>query len=138
MKLNELKTKYRKTSKEIQEKVDRDLAFQTGLQVERLRLHKGLTQERLALMIKTKQSSISRVESGSVLPSLGFLKKIADALGVYLAPPTFIISDGNLKDTTVSSKEVSTDEYLNSTESPYVQTYETHGFSEDVYILNVV
>jgi ribosome-binding protein aMBF1 (putative translation factor) len=44
------------------------------------RLKKGFTQEKLAKKIKTKQESISRVESGRVVPSIPFLKRIAQAL----------------------------------------------------------
>lgn len=44
------------------------------------RLKKGLTQEKLARKIKTKQESISRVESGRVVPTIPFLKRIAHAL----------------------------------------------------------
>ncbi len=122
MKVSELKTKYRKISPEIQKKVKRDLAFQTGLQVERIRIYKGLTQEKLAKIINTKQSSISRVESGSVLPSLGFLKKIADALGLYLTPPRFVIPEEDLSCVTISSETVSTDKDVNGIKYPYVQT----------------
>lgn len=44
------------------------------------RLKKGLSQERLARKINTKQESISRVESGRVTPTIPFLKRIAQAL----------------------------------------------------------
>lgn len=48
------------------------------------RVQKGLTQEALARKIKTKQSAIARVESGNANPSIGFLQKLADALGKKL------------------------------------------------------
>lgn len=44
------------------------------------RLKKGLTQEKLAKKINSKQESISRVESGRVVPTIPFLKRIAEAL----------------------------------------------------------
>ena len=44
------------------------------------RFKKGLTQEKLAKKINTKQESISRVESGRVTPTIPFLKRIAQAL----------------------------------------------------------
>lgn len=47
----------------------------------KLRLKNGLSQEALAKKIKTKQSNISRLESGRVLPSLPLLARIAQALG---------------------------------------------------------
>ena len=44
------------------------------------RTKQGLTQSALARKIGTKQSAISRLESGSYNPSLAFLKKVANAL----------------------------------------------------------
>lgn len=48
------------------------------------RLKKGLTQQKLAKKINSKQESISRVESGKVIPTIAFLKKIAQALDSQL------------------------------------------------------
>lgn len=48
------------------------------------RLHKGLSQEELAKLVKTKQPSIARLESGKALPSVGFLDRIAKALHTAL------------------------------------------------------
>ena len=48
------------------------------------RIKKGLTQEALAREIKTKQSAIARIESGNANPSIGFLQKLAEALGKKL------------------------------------------------------
>ena len=48
------------------------------------RIAKGVTQEALARKIHTKQSAIARIESGSANPSIGFLQKVADALGKKL------------------------------------------------------
>lgn len=48
------------------------------------RVQKGLTQEALARKIKTKQSAIARIESGNANPSIGFLQKLAEALGKKL------------------------------------------------------
>lgn len=50
----------------------------------RLRLAKGLTQEELAKLLNTKQESIARLESGSSLPSLSTVKKVADVLDADL------------------------------------------------------
>jgi len=44
------------------------------------RLEKGLTQEKLAEKIGTKQSAISRLENGLANPSLSFLKRLAEGL----------------------------------------------------------
>lgn len=48
------------------------------------RKKRGLTQSQLALKIGTKQSVISRMEIGRANPTLGFLKKLADALNTTL------------------------------------------------------
>lgn len=48
------------------------------------RMQLGLTQRQLAKKIGTKQSSVSRLESGDYNPSLSFLKKVATGLEVKL------------------------------------------------------
>ena len=48
------------------------------------RLEKGLSQEEIAQRSGTKQSAISRLESGTYNPSAAFLFKIADALDARL------------------------------------------------------
>lgn len=49
------------------------------------RLRCGVTQAELAKKVGTKQSVISRFESGTENPTLGFLRKITDALGAQLS-----------------------------------------------------
>lgn len=44
------------------------------------RVKRKLTQKKLARRLKTKQSAISRLESGNANPSLGFLGRLAEAL----------------------------------------------------------
>jgi transcriptional regulator with XRE-family HTH domain len=58
--------------------------FQVARQVIALRLQRGLTQKELAERIGTKQSGISRLESMDQLPSLSFLKRVAEALDAQL------------------------------------------------------
>jgi transcriptional regulator with XRE-family HTH domain len=53
---------------------------QPAYQVARLRILRGLTQEQLAELVGTKQSSIARLEQGKAPPSLSFLRKVANAL----------------------------------------------------------
>ena len=48
------------------------------------RREKKLTQKGLAELIGTKQSNISRLESGNYNPSLDFLQKVASAMGKKL------------------------------------------------------
>ena len=48
------------------------------------RIEKGLSQKKLARRIGTKQSAISRLESGTYNPTLAFLQKIGEALNAKL------------------------------------------------------
>lgn len=48
------------------------------------RANEGLTQKELAKRMGTKQTAISRFESGNYNPTLSFLKKLTKALGVKL------------------------------------------------------
>lgn len=48
------------------------------------RVKKGVTQKELAQKIGSKQSVISRLESGRANPSIAFLKKLAQALNSHL------------------------------------------------------
>lgn len=50
----------------------------------KLRMQKKLTQRELAERLGTKQSAVSRLESGVYNPSLSFLYRIADALDARL------------------------------------------------------
>jgi len=50
----------------------------------KVRKEKGFTQKELAKKIRTKQSVISRLETGRANPSFNFLKKIAGALNTRL------------------------------------------------------
>ncbi len=50
----------------------------------RARVENGLTQKGLAEKVGTKQSVISRLESGRANPSVGFLKRLAEALNTHL------------------------------------------------------
>ncbi|MBI2590297.1 MAG: helix-turn-helix transcriptional regulator [Candidatus Blackburnbacteria bacterium] len=51
----------------------------------RARIEKKLTQTQLAKKLKTRQSVISRVESGQTTPSLSFLKRLASVLKLSLS-----------------------------------------------------
>lgn len=66
-----------------------DAAFEMAKILIDARLFMNLTQEKLAAAVKTKQSSIARIESGNYLPSLSFLKKIAAAYKTKLTLPKF-------------------------------------------------
>ncbi len=49
------------------------------------RIEKRLTQAQLAKKLKTRQSVVSRAESGQTTPSLSFLKRLATALDTSLS-----------------------------------------------------
>lgn len=68
-----------------------DIHFEVSEMVHELRVRAGLTQAQLAKKVGTKQSSIARIENetGTTLPSLSFLKKIAEALDTSLLAPRF-------------------------------------------------
>ena len=54
--------------------------LEPGYQVARLRIERGLTQAQLAALVGTKQPSIARLERGETMPSVRFLKRVAEAL----------------------------------------------------------
>jgi transcriptional regulator with XRE-family HTH domain len=55
--------------------------LQPAYEVARLRIKRGLTQQELAKLVGTRQSSIARLESGRSEPRLSFLRRVARALG---------------------------------------------------------
>lgn len=71
--------------------------------ITRVRVTAGLTQDRLARLANTTQSSIARAESGAVLPSHPLLKKIAKAVGGILLAPRIEFSDMELERSNVKA-----------------------------------
>jgi HTH-type transcriptional regulator/antitoxin HipB len=72
----------------IAERMERDDDFRArmekralGLLMEQLRLEQGMSQEELADRLNTKQSAISRIETGQEIPTLDWLRKAAGVLG---------------------------------------------------------
>ncbi|MDQ8734237.1 helix-turn-helix transcriptional regulator [Paenibacillus sp. LHD-38] len=53
-----------------------------GLRIREVRLHKGLTQEKIGEIVGVSYSYIGRIERGQKNISLGMLEKIANALNV--------------------------------------------------------
>lgn len=82
--LNQKITEKLQDPKFAQEYDDLELQSQLAEQVITLRQKRGLTQTQLANLIGTRQSSISRLENMNELPSLSFLVRIADILGVKI------------------------------------------------------
>lgn len=61
-----------------------ELEYQVARAIIEARIKKGLTQKKLAEKMHTTQSAISRVESAQSLPSLTFLKRLAEAFNSSL------------------------------------------------------
>ena len=74
MKDSAFKNEYEKLSTE----------YKVASELIRLRLSCGMTQAELAKAVNTQQASIARMESGSYLPSLSMIKKLADVLDADL------------------------------------------------------
>lgn len=58
--------------------------YQVVRQIINARKELNLTQDQLAQLVGTKQSNISRLESGEANPTIEFLSKIAQAMGKTL------------------------------------------------------
>jgi transcriptional regulator with XRE-family HTH domain len=58
--------------------------YKVAAELIRLRVSAGMTQAQLAKAANTQQASIARMESGSYLPSLTMIKRIADVLNADL------------------------------------------------------
>lgn len=61
-----------------------DLEFSIISAVIDARIKKGLTQKKLAEKMGTKQSSIARFESGNYNPTLAFVQKLLNVIGVKI------------------------------------------------------
>lgn len=84
MNFKELKKKLLKNPEFKMEYEKRNLAREIARLVVEARIIKGITQEKLAKLIRTKQPSIARLENGQYLPSFTFLDKIAKALKTHI------------------------------------------------------
>jgi DNA-binding XRE family transcriptional regulator len=72
-------------NKDVQDELKRNEAeYKIIEEIIMARKEKNLTQKALADLIGTRQSNISRLESGNYNPSLDFLNKIAHAVGKEL------------------------------------------------------
>lgn len=78
------------TVRRLDEEIKYDLAYQVGQNLLEARTMLGMTQEEVAKKVKTQQPGIARIESGTYLPSLSLLKRIAEkAFNTYLVAPQF-------------------------------------------------
>src|SRR3989344_1798719 len=60
------------------------LEYEIARALIKVRIEKGLTQAEVARLMNTKQSVISRVENARTMPSLAFLKRLAEVLNASL------------------------------------------------------
>jgi len=60
------------------------LEYEIARALIKARIEKGLTQADIAKKMNTKQSVISRVENAKTVPSLSFLKRLAQVLDASL------------------------------------------------------
>lgn len=63
---------------------DLEFEFQIIKALIRARAQKNMTQQKLAEKIGVKQSALARFESGNANPTLSFLKKVTEGLGLKL------------------------------------------------------
>lgn len=105
MKLEDFDKKLFKNKKFRQEYYKYDLAFEIGEMLVEARILRGLTQAKLAKIVNTKQSGIARAESGTRLPSLSFLEKIANALRTNLIIKFDVLEPVNIQQFDESSNQ---------------------------------
>ncbi len=60
------------------------LEYEIARALIKARIERGLTQVEIAKRMNTKQSVISRVENARTMPSLAFLKRLAEVLDASL------------------------------------------------------
>ena len=77
----DIKKEWMQDSEFVQAVKELEPEYELIRQIIKERIEQNLTQEDLARKANTRQSNISRLESGEYNPSLQFLKKIAKALG---------------------------------------------------------
>ncbi|OGI94400.1 hypothetical protein A3A03_03855 [Candidatus Nomurabacteria bacterium RIFCSPLOWO2_01_FULL_40_18] len=112
MNLDQFENKVKKNSKELK----RDFRFEVANLITEARYHYKLTQAQLAKKVGTQQPSIARIESGTTLPSLSFLERLADSIGTYITAPQFgFMKKDILKEEILESKLNTGSEFV----SPY-------------------
>ena len=76
-------------------------AIAIGLHIKKIRLQQKRTQQEIADFCGFTKSHLSKIESGKVMPSIGVLAKIAEALQTKIS---FLLDEENHKDITYDSK----------------------------------
>lgn len=120
MKIRDIRNRFTQENPLAQINLQKDLGYQIGKRIELARGLKGMTQASLAQKLNTKQSSISRIESGSTLPSISFLMKIAEAFETFLTPPEFAFMRNHAQNEISYKSESSSN---NDIPSPYITAF---------------
>lgn len=76
----EVKERLMKNPEVIKELESNEVEYKIIKEIIHARIEKKITQKQLAELVGTRQSNISRLESGDYNPSLGLLKKVAKAV----------------------------------------------------------
>jgi predicted transcriptional regulator len=84
MKWSDAKEKILQNEEVLEELKNNEAEYKIIEEIITARQEKNLTQKELAELVGTKQSNISRLESGNYNPTLDFLNKIAKAIGKEL------------------------------------------------------
>jgi transcriptional regulator with XRE-family HTH domain len=84
MKFDEFRNELRKDPEYIEAEKHLELILNLADEVLKLRIEKGWSQSELARRVGTKQSNISRIESGLGKPTIDFLQRLADAFETKL------------------------------------------------------
>lgn len=63
---------------------DSKIQVKVGIQIQKLRELKGLSQQDLAAKCNFEKSNMSRLEAGKVNPTLSTLEKVASALEINI------------------------------------------------------
>lgn len=84
MKWEEAKSIINSDPEVLEELKKNELEYQVISEIIRVRTERKMTQAQLACLVGTRQSNISRLESGQYNPSLRFLERVARAMGKKL------------------------------------------------------
>jgi predicted transcriptional regulator len=84
MKWDDAKQKILQNKEVLKELKNNEAEYKIIEEIITARQEKNLTQKDLAKLVGTKQSNISRLESGNYNPTVDFLNKIARAIGKEL------------------------------------------------------
>jgi DNA-binding XRE family transcriptional regulator len=77
---SEVRKRLTKDANVAKELENNEVEYQLVREIIKSRIEKNMTQKQLAELVGTRQSNISRLESGEYNPSITLLKKVAKAV----------------------------------------------------------